>query len=511
MKKTLLFLLASLAVLASCQPKEPEKPADPTLSVKPESVVLEAAGGSQTVNVEANNSWTAEITSGTEWITVSTSSASFSVSASANPTHQNRMGAVTVKSDKLSKVVSVTQLASPNNDKIEVSPTELTFEAAGGSVDVSVNANVQVTATPSESWISVTPGSAQSGQSKFAVKAAEYNGSAPREATVTFAGGDAQSVTVKVTQTPAAFITPNPASISAPAEGGEFTVSVSSNVNWNVTSNPDWATVIPAGGQNTELKVSIAPNGSSEERTGGIILSGSSVQCTIGIVQAATSATETLLATWRCDDAAYTDSHSPDWSTPGANDYSHGSGLGIALPEEGAPAGTQMTWIRNTENEFPLVYITAAEGHFAVKSTAANDGFLFSIPGQNLKKGQVISIDCGLASGANALPKNWVAKFRTSESEEWTVGECSNAFTTNSGVIAHIQFAKTKDYTSHSRFVATHTVPADASGATIQIFVCAADGETIKGSTTAGSTIRLIPLYNTDNVAEYPGPRISIK
>jgi hypothetical protein len=511
MKKTLLFLLASLAVLASCQPKEPEKPADPTLSVKPESIVIEAIGGFQTINVEANNSWTAELTSGTEWLTISTSASSFSVTASANPTHQNRMGSVTVKSDKLSKVVSVTQLASPNNDRIMGSPGKMTFEAAGGSQDISIDATVQVTATPSESWISVTPGSVQPGQSKITVTVAEYKGSTVREGSVTLAGGDATVVSVRVIQNPAAYITANPDTISAAAEGGEFTVSVSSNVSWTATAVPDWASVSPSGGQNAELKVSIAPNGSSEERTGGLVLSGSSAQCTIGIVQAATSATETLLATWRCDDAAYTDSHSPDWSTPGANDYSHGSGLGIALPEEGAPAGTQMTWIRNTENEFPLVYITAAEGHFAVKSTAANDGFLFSIPGQNLKKGQVISIDCGLASGANTLPKNWVAKFRTSESEEWVVGECSNAFTTNSGVIAHIQFAKTKDYTSHSRFVATHTVPADASGATIQIFVCAADGETIKGNTASGSTIRLIPLYNIDNVAEYPGPRISIR
>lgn len=512
MKKTLLFLLASLAVLASCEPKEPEKPADPTLSVNPESVVLEAAGGSQTISVEANNSWTAEVTSGTEWLTVSnSSSSSFTVSASANPSHKNLMGAVTVKSDKLSKVVSVTQLASPNNDKIEVSPASLSFEAAGGSKDVTVKANVDVTATASESWITVTPSSVASGQATVAVKVAENTGSSPREATITFAGGDAESVTVAVSQTPASFITVSSETIDAPADGGEFTVKVTSNVKWTVASKPDWATVSPTSGDNTDIKVTVAANSSSEERKGDIVLSGSSAKATVSVVQSANAATETLLATWRCDDAAYTDSHSPDWSTPGANDYSHGTGKGIALPEEGAPAGTQMTWVRNSGISFDLVYITAAEGHFAVKAGAADDGFLFSIPGQNLKKGQVISIDCGLASGANSLPKNWVAKFRTAESGDWTVGECSNAFTTNSGVTAHLQMTKTKDYTSHSRFLATYTVPENISGATIQIFVCAADGETIKGSTTAGATVRLIPLYNTDNAAEFPGPRISIK
>lgn len=511
MKKTLLFLFSALALLASCQPKEPEKPADPTLSVKPESIVIEAGGGSQTVNVEANNSWTAELTSGTEWLTVSTSASSFSVTASANPTHQNRMGSVTVKSDKLSKVVSVTQLASPNNDRIMGSPGKMTFEAAGGSQDISIDANVQVTATPSESWISVTPGSVQPGQSKFTVTVAEYNGSTIREGSVTLAGGDAPEMSVKVIQNPAAFITANPASISAAAEGGEVTIAVTANVDWTVSSYPDWVTVTPAGGMNTDIKVTVAPNNVSDSRTSAIVLLSSAVKCTIDIVQEANAATETLLAAWRCDDAAYVESHCPDWSTSGANDYSHGSGKGIALPEDGAPEGTQMTWIRNSENEFPLVFITAAEGHYAVKSTAANDGYLFSIPGQNLKKGQVVILDCGLASGANSLPKNWVAKFRTAESADWTVGECSNAYTTTSGVTAHLQMAKTKDYTSHSRFVATYTVPEDAAGATIQIFVCAADGETIKGATASGSTVRMIPLYNIDNIAEFPGPRISIK
>ena len=511
MKKSLLFIISALAVLASCQPKEPEKPADPTLSVKPESIVIEAIGGFQTINVEANNSWTAELTSGTEWLTISTSASSFSVTASANPTHQNRMGSVTVKSDKLSKVVSVTQLASPNNDRIMGSPGKMTFEAAGGSQDISIDANVQVTATPSESWISVTPGSVQPGQSKFTVTVAEYKGSTIREGSVTLAGGDAPEMSVIVIQNPAAYITANPDTISAAAEGGEFTIAVSANTDWNVSSTPDWVTVSPAGGRNAEIKVTVAPNSVSEERTGGVVLSGASASCTIGIVQAANVATETLLAAWRCDDAEYVESHSPDWSTAGANDYSKGTGKGIALPEDGAPAGTQISWIRNSGIEFPLVFITAAEGHYAVKSTAADDGFLFSIPGQNLKKGQVIILDCGLASGANSLPKNWVAKFRTAESADWTVGECSNAYTTTSGVTAHLQMAKTKDYTSHSRFVATYTVPEDAAGATIQIFVCAADGETIKGATSSGSTVRMIPLYNVDNIAEFPGPRISIK
>lgn len=509
MKRTVINLLAAVAVLASCQ----EEPVviDPTLSVDPVSVVLESAGGSKTVNVDANNPWTAEVTSGTDWITVNPSSASFSVAASANPSHENRMGSITVKSDKLSKVVSVTQLASPNNDKIEVDSASLTFEAAGGTQNVNVNANVTVTASASESWVTVSPATAQSGKTAFAITAAAYTGSDARNAMVTFSGGDAESVTVAISQNPAAFITPSNTAVTAPAEGTEVTVSVTSNVNWTAASSADWVTVSPASGQNADIKIAVAANSATEKRNATVTLTGDKASATINVEQDAAVVNEKLLAMWRCDDATYVESHSPDWSTEGANDYSHGTGKGIALPEDGAPEGTFMTWVRVAENSFPLVFITAAEGHYAVKSTAGGDGYVFSIPGQNLKKGQVVSIDCGLASGANTLPKNWVAKFRISESAEWTVGECSNAYTTASGATAHLLMAKTKDYTAASRFLATYTIPADASGATIQVFVCAADDETIKGKTASGSTVRLIPLYGMDGSAEFPGPRILIK
>ena len=110
MKKTALYIIAALAVMVSCKEKEPEAP---TLSVGEKSVVIENAGGSQSVSVTANNPWTAEVTSGADWLSVSSSSESFIVTAPENTGHENRMGAVKVTSSTLSEVVSVTQLAAP--------------------------------------------------------------------------------------------------------------------------------------------------------------------------------------------------------------------------------------------------------------------------------------------------------------------------------------------------------------------------------------------------------------
>ena len=169
-----------------------------------------------------------------------------------------------------------------------------------------------------------------------------------------------------------------------------------------------------------------------------------------------------------------------------------------------------MTWVRNTESSLILNYITALEGHFAVKSVGTLDGYLFSVPGQNLTAGQVIKMDAAIAI-TNTAPRNWVIKFRTSDSADWTLGESATVYTTDSGVKAFMKCAKERDYSNASRFQATYTVPATVSNATIQVFVCAADGETISGSQGSKSTVRLIELIGTDGNEEYPGPRITLR
>ena len=512
MKKALYLFAAALAIFASCDPKEDVKPEEPKLNVAEKSVVLDSAGDSKTIAVEANNAWTAEVTSGQDWLRAEAKANELVISAPAWTTHQPRMGAVTVKSKDLNVVVAVTQLAAPNNDKISVTPTSVNFDAAGESKTVTVTANVEVKAVASESWVTITPPATQSGSMTFTLAAAANTASTARNASVTFSGGEADDVTIQVSQNPANVIEVDNNEISATAEGGDFIVKVTANVEWTATASDSWITVSPEKGQSGDLKISVAANDNTAERTATVAIAKGSTGVVINVKQAGKPGEETLLATWRCDNAEYVESHSPDWSTDGANATSHGTGKGIALPEDGAPTGTQMTWQRNSDNAFPLVYITAAEGHFAVKSVSGNDGFVFTIPGQSLAKGKVISIDVALTLGANAAPKNWVAKFRTSDTGEWVVGECSSAVTAKSGATAHLVCAKQKDYTIASRFKASFTIPEAITNANVQIFVCSADGETLTGAaTTSGATVRMIPLYGSDATIEFAGPRITIR
>lgn len=504
-----LFLLTILGFAVSCTPEV-------KLDLSDTQLTIESAGGVRQVSINATNAWTAEVTCGADWLSVQTSEKSIVITAAPSLSPMARMGIVCVKCQGLVKEIAVTQQAATTKDQIIANVSTLDFDSTGGSQNIAVTANVAVSAASSENWLTVQKVSTQETTTTWQVKAPSYTGSDVRTATITFMGGEAPAVNVTVTQQPAAYLSAAPGTISATEEGGVFNVEVVATVDWSASCSQSWINMTPTSGQKNQkvqLSVNVSANASEDARTGRITLSGGGLTFVINITQSGKPVPPeevTLLATWRCDDAEYVESHSPDWSTNGANDVSHGTGKGIALPEAGAPAGTQMTWVRNTSTSLILNYITATEGHYAVKSVGANDGYLFTIPGQNLTAGQVIRMDAAIAI-TNTAPRNWVIKFRTSESADWTIGDSATTFTTDSGATAFMRCTGERVYTKASRFQGSYTVPATVSNAKLQVFVCAADAETISGSQGSKSTVRLIPLSDADGNEEYSGPRITIK
>ena len=108
----LLAILAAFALaLASCGPDEPEKV---TVSVSPTSLSFDSDGGSQSLNVQSNGSWTVRVDGG--WITASTFSGSgngsVEVTAAAND-GDVREGSLTIASADQSVVVAVSQKTTP--------------------------------------------------------------------------------------------------------------------------------------------------------------------------------------------------------------------------------------------------------------------------------------------------------------------------------------------------------------------------------------------------------------
>ncbi len=172
---------------------------------------------------------------------------------------------------------------------LSVSPSSLSYTAAGESKTVTVTSNTSWTATSSASWLTISPASGSNNGTITAVAAANTS-SSQRTATITVSGSGITR-TISVTQAGVSYnLTVNPTSLSYTANGETKTVTVTSNTSWTATSSANWLTVSPASGSNNGTITAVAAaNTSSSQRTATITVSGSGITRTISVTQAGVS------------------------------------------------------------------------------------------------------------------------------------------------------------------------------------------------------------------------------
>jgi hypothetical protein len=126
---------------------------------------------------------------------------------------------------------------------------------------------VEWTAESSAEWLTLADPVSGTGNGKIAVSIAENTGTAVRTATVTVTA-DTLMRTLTVTQPgidPQLEITGDWGEITA--EGGDFSLTVASNMEWMAESDSPWLTFDPASGTgNDKIVVSIAENTGTEIR-----------------------------------------------------------------------------------------------------------------------------------------------------------------------------------------------------------------------------------------------------
>ena len=184
MKRTLNLLFGlALLLMQACQSKNEPEPTptptvDPVLKVSTTSLSFTQAGGSQTVQVTANNDWTASADG--QGITVSPTSgkgdATVTITAAAASSGNETNGSVTFKSKGLSASVAVKQEAKTTIQVGAVSK----IPAEGGTFTVDIQYNTEFTVeveSAARSWITfVKTRALTSGKLEFSIaenKAAE--------------------------------------------------------------------------------------------------------------------------------------------------------------------------------------------------------------------------------------------------------------------------------------------------------------------------------------------------
>ncbi len=246
-----LFLGGALLV-ASCSkdsggngPEEPDQPKNVTLELSRSDLVFESSGGEKTFTVSCNGNWT--IDNGSSWCKTDfnsgTGNLTVTVTADVYSGMEDRNTNLTVKAGDKTQVLGVTQ---KGKDAIIVSKDKFEVPQEGVTISVEVKSNISYEVTiPEEfgSWIAPSPRSRAVTAKNYDFTVSENEAKQTRRGYIVFSGNSLTD-TVWVYQTgfvEQLILTED--SYDLPAEGGEITVELKTNVNYDVqipTSVASW-------------------------------------------------------------------------------------------------------------------------------------------------------------------------------------------------------------------------------------------------------------------------------
>ncbi len=243
-----LFLGGALLV-ASCSkdsggdgPEEPDQPKNVTLELSRSDLVFESSGGEKTFTVSCNGNWT--IDNGSSWCKTDfnsgTGNLTVTVTADVYSGMEDRNTNLTVKAGDKTQVLGVTQ---KGKDAIIVSKDKFEVPQEGVTISVEVKSNISYEVTiPEEfgSWIAPSPRSRAVTKASYEFVISKNSSKKPREGYILFAGNSVQD-TVRIYQADRLVLTDPTCYVSH--EGGEITVELKTNVNYDVqipTSVASW-------------------------------------------------------------------------------------------------------------------------------------------------------------------------------------------------------------------------------------------------------------------------------
>ena len=271
-----------------------------TFTIKQNGCSADFSRGTKSVNASSSTynldidsyspcSWS--IQNSNSWVHLSqsdgTGSPTLSVTVDSNTSTDTRTATLTIQPGNETHVITQ-QGITPS---LSVNPTSLMLESASNSTgQITVNSNVNWTATGDVSWLSVTPGNG-SNTGTVMVTATSANASQlPRNGTVTITGSGITR-TVTITQSaptipPSLTVAPTNLTLGS-AANSSAQVSVTSNVNWTTSADVSWLAVLPINGSNNNA-VSVtatSANTSQVPRSGIVTISGSGIIRTVAVTQ----------------------------------------------------------------------------------------------------------------------------------------------------------------------------------------------------------------------------------
>ncbi|MBE6238497.1 MAG: Omp28-related outer membrane protein [Bacteroidales bacterium] len=281
----------------AAEQKEPDP--DPVFNLSDGSAEVDAEGGRIQVTVQYNVDY--EIMIPVDWIreveTKSYDEKVHTFEIDANTETGSRSATISFCGNGTCLPFNVSQAAAEEEPEPEPDPvfglskSEAEVGAEGGTVDVTVTANIEYEYTINVDWITeVTTRNTTDRTHVFEV--APNTESESRTATISFCGNETCHPFV-ITQAAAetdVYLDVDNVNISVAAEGtaSPVTVNVTSNLPWNVASDAAWCEVSPSSGENDgSFDITVSENVSYDSRMANITVSAvdGSLSRTIAVIQ----------------------------------------------------------------------------------------------------------------------------------------------------------------------------------------------------------------------------------
>ena len=278
--KKAIYIIGAAMALAGCSDKE--LASDVVVGITPKSLMV----GTSTINFGANENLTATLPIKSQnlawnlsgepaWLTVSpkqgSQSADVALTAAENTSvDEARVGVLSLTASEtgVGKQIAVSQQQA--DIVLTPSTTSISANAASSMQYVAITANVEWTATCSDSWLKLE----RSG-STLNVAISENTG-ASRTTTIHLkrTGTATTLATIQIVQGEAG-VTGSTEQLIFDVNGEEKTYTFEADASWTAsTSDASWLTVTPTGGSNSvkSVKIIALPNMSLNERSGFVYI-----------------------------------------------------------------------------------------------------------------------------------------------------------------------------------------------------------------------------------------------
>ena len=278
MKKILTLLAITLAALTSCKPDEQEIiPPEPEvyLDVYHDDIVFPSDGGEDTFEIDSNTDWT--ITNEADWLTIEPMKGNgyynVTLTASASDLYDDRNTVITIKAGDKTEAFTVTQKYA---EALLVTKNKFDIPQEGGEFSIEVQSNISydiIIDDDCQSWITEVPQSKALTTYTHTYSVSENPNTENREGIITIIGDNGKEEVVNIFQAQIDELVLSETEFTVPGEGGEITVYMRANVDYEVLIPEEITWVEQLFSDMTDMLLfKIAPNSETSDRTAVIIV-----------------------------------------------------------------------------------------------------------------------------------------------------------------------------------------------------------------------------------------------